>query len=240
MSNLFFIIHLMKRYKHLFFDLDRTLWDFAGNSKQTLQEIFLIHKLDKYFTDFNQFYELYIPINENLWEEYRNGTLKKDVLRSKRFYLTLLKVEYNNQKIAHKLGNDYIKISPTKTALFPYTYEVLDYLAPKYNLHIITNGFNEVQYTKLRNSSLDKYFKRVITSENAGYQKPHPGIFHFAISSVNAKKVESIMIGDDIKTDIIGAKNYGISQIHFNPNNDIIDFEPTYSIKSLKELISIF
>lgn len=231
----------MKKYKHLFFDLDRTIWDFDENSKETLLEIYDKFQLDNHFIDFIQFYNIYHDNNEKLWIEYREGNLKKEVLRSLRFYNTLLDVKVKNQKLAHLIGNDYVKISPTKKNVFPYTYESLKYLKDKkYKLYIITNGFNEVQFIKMKNCNLNSYFSRVITGENAGYYKPNPEIFHYSLSSVNAKKSESIMIGDDLEVDIHGASNAGIDQVYFNPNNIPHNSEITFEISSLKELMEIF
>lgn len=230
----------MSNYKHLFFDLDRTLWDFESNSIDTFRDIFAKHKLENIFPNFDIFIDVYKKNNEALWAKYRTGEIKKDNLRTDRFQLTLKEFGVDDIQLATKIGDDYIEISPTKSIVFPHTHEVLDYLKQKnYKLHIITNGFNEVQFVKLKNCDLDKFFDSVVTSENAGYQKPRKEVFHYAVSSVNAKKESCLMIGDDPDTDMLGAKNFGMDQVYFNTCNKSIDFEPTYSINCLSELKNI-
>ncbi len=230
----------MKKYKNIYFDLDRTLWDFDSNAKETFQDIYKKYELQKIFNTFDNFYNTYIKHNERLWKIYRNGKIRKSVLAFKRFALTLEEFGVKDEELAKKIGQDYIEISPTKKRLFPGTYETLDYLKDKYNLYIITNGFNEVQFTKLKNSKLDAYFKKIFTSENAGAQKPNAKIFEHALKTVNAKKKESVMIGDDIDTDIIGAKKFGLDQIYFNPERKEHTEDITHEITKLKELLEIF
>jgi len=226
-------------YKYVFFDLDRTLWDFESNSVLTFKEIFENRKLYNIFPNFDTFIKTYKIINEKLWDKYRKGEISKNELRTNRFLLTLNKFKVNDIKLAENIGTDYINESPKKTEVFPYTYELLDYLAPKYNLAILTNGFKEVQTSKLKNCNLDKYFTKLICSEDTGYQKPNPKIFQYALSSLNAKKAESIMIGDDLKVDIIGANNFKIDTIYCNFINAEKSDIPTYQISSLKEIIKI-
>ncbi len=228
-----------KKYRHLFFDLDRTLWDFESNSIITLNIIFEKQGLHKIFPDFKIFVEHYKRHNEILWDLYRKGLITKDKLRNERFLRTLQEFSCEDEKLAKKIGDDYIELSPQQTGLFPGTIETLDYLKTKYNMHIITNGFVEVQYTKLKNSGLKHYFDRIITSEEAKASKPKPEIFHCAISSSQAKKTESLMIGDDLKNDIIGAKKYGIDQVFFNPNKTVHQEKVTFEIQSIKELMDI-
>jgi putative hydrolase of the HAD superfamily len=229
----------MKKYKHIYFDLDRTLWDFDSNAKETFQDIYEKHELHKIFNNFDNFYHTYVKHNERLWKIYRDGKIKKSVLAFKRFALTLEEFGVKDEGLAKIIGQDYIEISPTKKRLFPGTYETLEYLKNKYNLYIITNGFNEVQFTKLKNSKLDTFFKKIFTSENAGAQKPNAKIFEHALKSVNARKKESVMIGDDIDTDIIGAKKFGLDQVYFNPLGKKHSEDITHEITSLKELQNI-
>lgn len=230
---------MMSSYKHILFDLDRTLWDFEQNMRLTLMDIFDKHELNKAFPDFETFISSFVAINNKLWGWYQDGKLKKEVLRYKRFELTLKEYGIKDKDLAAVIGQEYIDESPKKTALMPYTIETLDYLFPKYKLHIITNGFNEVQFTKLRLCGLDKYFDKVITSEISGYHKPKPEAFGYTLSSANAKKEESIMIGDDLENDILGAKGFGINQIYFNPEGLPHDESLTHEIRSLKELQEI-
>lgn len=226
----------MKTYKHLFFDLDRTLWDFEVNSVKTLNTIFEKRELGKIFPSAEVFIKAYKVHNEHLWDLYKLRKITKDELRNTRFLLTLQEFGVDNEDLAKAIDLDYIEISPTQTALFPNTIEVLDYLSAKYTMSIITNGFVEVQYKKLRNSGLEKYFDRVTTSEEAKASKPKPGIFHAALSAQNAKITESLMIGDDLANDVLGAKKYGIDQVFFNPECSSHNENVSYEIQNLIQL----
>lgn len=227
------------KYKFIYFDLDRTLWDFESNSVLTFKEIFENRKLNNIFPDFDAFITSYKIINEQLWDKYRKGEINKEYLRTNRFLLTLEKFGVTDLELAKNIGTDYINESPKKTGVFPFTYEILDYLSPKYKLAILTNGFKEVQTKKLRNCNLDKYFTKLICSEDTGYQKPNSKIFQYALSSLNAKKTESIMIGDDLKIDISGAKDFNMDTIYCNFINNKKSDIPTYQISSLKEIRNI-
>ncbi len=226
-------------YKHIYFDLDRTIWDFDKNAIETFRDIFKKYNLENIFKTFDAFYNSYVKHNDILWADYREGKIEKSILSYKRFSLTLEEFGVNDEELAKKIAHDYITISPTKKQLFPYAYETLDYLYKKYKLYIITNGFNEVQFTKLENSDLDKYFIKVFTSENAGAQKPDPVIFQHALDDVNANKKDSVMIGDDLNVDVIGAKKFGLDQIYFNPEKKQHSEDITHEISSLKELQEI-
>jgi putative hydrolase of the HAD superfamily len=229
----------MNKYKHIYFDLDRTIWDFDKNAYDSFQDIFEKYDLEKIFKTFNNFYNTYVKHNDILWNDYRERKIKKSILSYKRFSLTLEEFGADDEELAKKIAHDYITISPTKKQLFPYAHETLEYLHTKYKLYIITNGFNEVQFTKLKNSDLDKYFLKVFTSEDAGAQKPNPLIFQHALKNVNACKKDSIMIGDDLQVDILGAKKFGLDQVFFNPENIVHSEDITHEIASLKELQEI-
>jgi len=226
-------------YKSVFFDLDRTLWDFESNARDTFIEMYDKHHLNVIFPDFDTFHKTYRRINKKLWEQYRNGTIEKEVLKYKRFQLTLEEFGYQDETLAKKLGEDYVTLSSNKTKLFPDTHSTLTYLKNKYNLYIITNGFHEVQFKKIKNCNLEKYFQKIITSEQAGIQKPHIDIFHFALEEANTEPQKSIMVGDDFEGDIKGAKSAGIDQVFFNPNYQSHQEECTYEIHALKELQQI-
>lgn len=224
-------------YNHIFFDLDRTLWDFDTNAAETFNDIYLKHDLpSKGITDFNLFMDVYHEINHNLWEDYRKGTIVKEVLNVQRFALTLEHFGIYQQSLSEEIAIDYITLSPTKNRLFPDAHKILKYLSEKYWLHIITNGFKEVQEKKLINSQLDKYFTTVVTSEDAGSKKPDVKIFEYALLKAKAAPEHSLMIGDDPEVDIIGAKNAGIDQV-------LIDFHgvhthriATYYVRKLIDL----
>ncbi|MBE9469454.1 MAG: noncanonical pyrimidine nucleotidase, YjjG family [Bacteroidetes bacterium] len=233
----------MKKYKHLYFDLDRTLWDFETNSYETLLDIFCKYNLQKSIENKDVFIEAYRYHNKKLWEDYGLGKIKKKELITKRFLVTLEDFDINLDSLpdmAKQMGIDYITISPTKTKIFPYTHEALSYLKERYKLYVLTNGFRQVQITKLKNCNLEQYFTKLICSEDAGTQKPKPEIFRYALKTVNAKKIESIMIGDDMNVDILGAKKVGVDQVFFNPQKTIHDENPTFEINSLIQLLDIF
>lgn len=226
----------MKKYKHIFFDLDRTLWDFEKNSLETLEEIYHIFSLDNYFQSFEEFLKIYRKHNIHLWSEYRKGKITKDFLKVERFVLTLNELNINDKDLANQLAQAYVDLSPKKNNLLPFSREIVEHLHKGYKLHIITNGFKEVQFPKLRNCNLSEYFDVVVTSEEADSQKPQAHIFEYALEKAHASKNESIMIGDDLIADISGAKNFGIDQVFFNPQKVKHKEEITYEIQSLDEL----
>ncbi|NOT52163.1 MAG: noncanonical pyrimidine nucleotidase, YjjG family [Chitinophagaceae bacterium] len=234
------------KYKHLFFDLDHTLWDFEANSRQTLQELYQTMNLQaKGINDFDLFHKNYLVHNDKLWDRYRNGYIKVDELRWKRMWLALLDFKVADEPLAREMGVVFLDLLPTRKILFPYTIEILDYLLDKkYILHLITNGFEKTQHSKLKYSGLDKYFKEVITSEASSSLKPHKEIFEYAFQKTGAAPEESIMIGDTMEVDILGAMNVGIDQIHVNHLTKepltINEKQPTYTVYSLKELEDIF
>lgn len=227
------------KYKHIFFDLDRTLWDFEANSKETFEEIFSKYNLNKH-CDFKTFHSEYKKINEKLWSDYRNGEITKDLLSWQRFYKTLKLFCIDDKKMAKEMSIDYINISPTKTKLFPDTKEILEYLSNNYKLHLVTNGFKEVQYVKINNSGIDKYFTSVFTSEEVGCNKPNKEFFEYVLERTGGEIEDSAIVGDDIEADIKGAAKINMDTVWFNPNDLINDFTPTYKVKSLKELKNIF
>lgn len=234
------------QYKHLFFDLDHTLWDFEANSRQTLEELYQSLNLkEKGIYDFDLFHKNYLAHNDKLWDRYRNGYIKVDELRWKRMWLALLDFKIADEKLAREMGTIFLDLLPTRKLLFPYTIEILDYLTEKnYQLHLITNGFEKTQHGKLKSSGLDKYFIKVITSEGSNSLKPHKEIFDYAFRKTGASPAESIMIGDTIEVDILGAVNAGIDQVHVNHLTKEVELvngkAPTYTVYSLKELESIF
>lgn len=230
----------MKQYKHIFFDLDKTLWDFDKNSLETFSEIFERYDLKKMgVPGLDNFYSVYKSHNQHLWGLYRNGEIEKKVLSVKRFELTLNDFGIFDDELSKKIADDYIHYSPLKTNLYPGTHEILEYLKGKYQLHIITNGFEEVQFRKINASGLDKYFSNVITSEEAGCKKPDPGIFEYALKAANASAKECLMIGDDIEVDIIGARNAGIDQVYFNNKTTNHNEEISFEIGCLTDLKKI-
>jgi len=230
----------MSKYQHVFFDLDRTLWDFDTNSQMALGEIYIQFKLEERGIDSpEKFIRIYQEINEELWDRYRKGLLNKRKLRSLRFSKTLAHFGCEDEYFGEQIGTAYIEISPYKTAVLPNCMEILDYLAGRYELHIITNGFEEVQNIKLRQAGLTKYFSKIITSEKAGARKPDPKVFDFALNQTLGKVENSLMIGDDLRTDIAGAQNMKMDHVFFNPNRINHSEDLFHEIEDLLELKSL-
>lgn len=230
------------QYKHLFFDLDHTLWDFDSNAKLTLHDLYDTLKLaERGVHDFDLFYRNYLAHNTMLWTRYRNGFIKQAELRVKRMRLSLLDFKIGDEALAEAMSSRFLEMLPTRNVLFPYAIEILQYLSNKnYKLHLITNGFEEVQHHKINNSRISHYFDKVITSEGSNSLKPNKEIFEFALAATKANIKESIMLGDDLEADIIGASKAGMDQVFINYVEAVPDFKPTYMVKSLKELEDIF
>ncbi len=229
----------MKQYEHLFFDLDRTLWDFDKSSKEAFTEIFDLYGLKERGIDSVElFHDVYTVHNERLWDMYRKGEVAKEVLRGKRFHQALKDLGIDDPELAEKMGVDYIRLSPLKVNLFPQAINTLEYLYPKYKLHIITNGFQEVQDIKIAASDLGKYFETIVTSEEAGVKKPHKGIFEYALQKAGASAAVSLMIGDDPDVDVLGARDSGMGQVLFDPNLLYVVNSATYYVVCLDEMKS--
>jgi putative hydrolase of the HAD superfamily len=227
-------------FKTIFFDLDHTLWDFDTNSTNTLLEIVEKYELISHgLPSTIEFISCYQSINEKMWEEYRLGLVDRTTLRNTRFHKALLAFGIDNYDLSLQLGDYYVKESPLKKNLFPHALETLTYLKKKYELHIITNGFNEVQFIKLENSLLAPFFTHIITSEAANSKKPESEIFDYALKLAQAKVEDCVMIGDSLAQDIAGARNFGMKQIFFNPNKIQHTAEVSYEINSLHELKEI-
>lgn len=229
-------------YQHLFFDLDHTLWDFETNARLTLEQLYDQFGLkEKGIPSLEILHERYTYHNDRLWERYRNGTIKQDELRWKRMYLTLLDYRIGDEALAKAMSKAFLDGLPARNKLFPYTHEILQYLQGKgYALHLITNGFEEVQHQKIKQSNLDSYFGAVITSEGANSLKPHADIFSYALQQTGAKKESSIMLGDSFEADILGAMNFGMDQVYINHTGQMPPKKPTYMVTHLRELESIF
>ncbi len=228
-------------YKDLFFDLDHTIWDFELNSKETLWDLHLKYELEaKGIHDFDAFYNIYSVHNHRLWDRYSKGFIKQEELRWKRIYLSLLDYKIADEALSKEMSVDYLTILPDKKNLFPYTIEILEYLKSKdYSMHLITNGFESVQFKKIKNSNLADYFTEVITSEASNSLKPNKEIFEYALKASNAKLETSIMIGDNESADIQGAINAGMDSIFVNHLQIQPTVPATHTITHLKELENI-
>lgn len=232
----------MNKYQHIYFDLDHTLWDFDKNAKTTLTEIYSVFELDKKVdAAFDDFYEKYLFHNQVLWERYHKGFINAEDLKWKRMWRTLLDYKIADEPLAKAISGKFLEILPTQKEVFPHTFEILDYLTQKkYQLHLITNGFERTQWSKLRNSGLDKYFTHVITSEGSNSVKPNKEIFEFALHKAGAELSHSIMIGDNLDADIQGAMNAGMDSIFVNHINASTEIKPTYTVTHLRQLEDIF
>lgn len=202
----------------IFFDLDHTLWDFERNSALAFQKILSENSVG---VGLNDFLKAYVPINFEFWRLYREGKITKGELRFQRLKITFDKLGHSiSNELIDVLSDQYIAHLPSYNHLFPNALEVLDYLKPKYKLHIITNGFQEVQHRKLHGSNIFDYFGHIINSEMAGVKKPDPIIFKLALDRAKVLPQNSLMIGDSLEADILGAKSVGLHTLHFNANNE--------------------
>ena len=233
---------LMPVYKHLFFDLDHTLWDFEKNARTALVDIYAHFQLDnKVNGPFEAFYRQYLYHNEILWGRYEQGTITAEELKWKRMWRTLMDFKIADEVLSKNISIKFLEILPTKKEVFPHTHEILQYLKNKnYMLHLITNGFEKTQWSKLKNSGLDKYFTHVITSEASNSLKPKKEIFEYALQTTKALLKESIMIGDNLDADIQGAINAGMDSVFVNHINATAKIKPTYTITHLSQLQEIF
>ncbi len=231
----------MKNKKHIFFDLDHTIWDFDRNAEETLNELFHTYKLGSLgLNSCDEFITTYTENNHRLWADYHLGKITKDFLRAERFNKTFIQLGVHPDAVPHQFEDDYVSISPTKTNLFEGAENVLSYLQQKYTLHIISNGFKETTLTKMHLSGLNPYFTNVIISEDVGVNKPNPLIFEHALAKAQASKEESIMIGDSLEADIYGALGFGIDAIFFNPLKKERPDDIKKEITHLEELLHLF
>ena len=227
----------MEAIKHIFFDLDHTLWDFEKNSALAFEKIFQELNFD---INSQQFMDIYNPINVAYWKLYEKNEIDQETLRVSRVKDTFeaFNFEISLDQI-NTISNLFIEYLTSNNHLIEGTIETLDYLKDKYVLHIITNGFSFVQDVKLQKSNLDKYFVTITNSEAAGHKKPHENIFNHALTIANASKNESIMIGDSIEADVLGAMNFGIKAVFFNPANEMVSNNEILQIQSLNQLKNI-
>ncbi|MEO7283637.1 MAG: YjjG family noncanonical pyrimidine nucleotidase [Gelidibacter sp.] len=208
----------IKAIKHVFFDLDHTLWDFDKNSALTFGKIFKMHNLD---LRLETFLEVYEPVNLRYWKRYSHDEIDQMELRYGRLRDTFKEIGFGvDETLIHNLSVDYIKYLSSYSHLFDGTLELLQYLQPKYQMHIITNGFEEAQLKKMNSSAITSYFKTITNAEMAGVKKPNPIIFDHALKIANAQSHESIMIGDNYEADVLGALNVGYDAIFFNYRKD--------------------
>jgi putative hydrolase of the HAD superfamily len=202
--------------KHIFFDLDRTLWDFEANSERALRFLHEDTKVFHRIPSFEKFHKAYLKNNKRLWQMYSSGKMSKEQLRYERFRATLKDFKIADEIVTRQLGDGYVDLSPKQTALIPYAQRVLQDLSEMgFNLHIITNGFLEVQHVKLKYAGIHQHFKVILCSEEVGFNKPHPSIFAQALHQANAAAKNSLMVGDDYRADILGSIKAGMQAVWY-------------------------
>lgn len=228
------------KYTDLFFDLDHTLWDYNRNSDATLELLFEKYKqVYGWKFSLDELLENFTKINNQLWSEHNKGLIGKNEIRETRFISIFEQLGIGEDQYPSSISEEYITICPTKTHLIPGAIEVLEYCQVKYKLHLITNGFDDVQSIKIERSGLSKYFHHVITSERVQSQKPNSKFFKKTFDLTAADPQYSLVIGDNPDADILGALDYGVDCIYFNPEEKISDHQPTYEISTLHEIMEL-
>ncbi len=228
------------KYKHLFFDLDHTLWDFETASELTWKALYEKFGLnDKGVKDFVAFFKVYNAHNDRMWERFRNGHMKREELRWKRIWHTLIDFKVYDTALAHELSVAYLELLPMQAVLMPAAKELLEHCKGRYSLHLITNGFEETQRLKLQHAGIEGYFTEVITSEKSGSMKPHKEIFEYALTTTRAACPDCLMIGDALDIDVLGAMRVGMDCVYYNPKRMPHKEKPTYEVAHLEELMKI-
>ncbi|MEX2234687.1 MAG: YjjG family noncanonical pyrimidine nucleotidase [Cyclobacteriaceae bacterium] len=228
-----------RAYKCIFFDLDHTLWDYECNARDTLLDLHTSYNLQDKGIIFEDFHKHFKIINFKLWELYDRGLIENEVIRYERFKQVLEQFKVREEKLSEALSHEYLYGCPKKAKLVPYAKEVLEYLSSQYTLTVVTNGFEEIQTLKLLSGNITHYFDHVITSQKAGYKKPAREIFDYALSVNNLRRHEVIMIGDNLITDIGGARNACIDTVFYNPDAVVHSEKVSHEIRCLSELQNI-
>lgn len=227
---------LKKQIKHIFYDLDHTLWDYDTSSRETLNEIYQAYELGKSGKPFDFFVQTFHQINEKLWEQFNHGEIDRDYLRTQRFDTILEKMDYDTDSLS--ISNYYISHCAKKNNLMPEVLTSICYLSEKYQLHILTNGFDKIQRTKLSVTGIAHYFEKIITADSIDVKKPYPEIFQYAIDKTGATLSGSLMIGDNPNTDIKGAKDFGMKAILYDPTHSKYS-NADYTIHCHSELMKL-
>lgn len=233
------------RYKDLFIDFDDTLYDTYNNANLALKETFGLFHLEQYFPDPKAFYDAYWTTNMDLWRQYSKGEITRDYLIVERFRRPLTtsdRLEVT-EKLCLEMSDVFLDCCASKSGVIEGAHELMEYLREKgYRMHMCSNGFHEVQYKKLTACGLKSYFDTVILSEDAGANKPSPLFFDYAFKMSGACRTETLMIGDNIQTDILGALNARVDAMLFNRwriNLSESAITPTYVVKTLEEIKNI-
>ena len=228
----------MKNIRHIFFDLDNTLWDHRKNARLTLEELFVREKIrENHHLNFEEFHKEYFTINEDLWAKIRDGKIDKEYLRKHRFYDSFLFFGIDDFELSQRFEHHFLDEILKYNELVSGAFELLEYLSDKnYTLHILSNGFEEVTHKKAELSGIKNYFKTITSADEIDIRKPQPEIYDYALKKADAKKEESIMIGDDWIADVEGAKSFGLEAIFFDTFNDNFEAEGVVVIKQLSEI----
>ena len=228
----------MKQYKYLIFDLDHTLWDFERNARETLEFLFDKFELESRSikSEKQRFVQAYFRINRQMWKLYNKSLVSKKEIRELRFKKVLEAVNIKDVELSFVLEDMFLSICPAKGNLIEGTIELLEYLAPRYEMHILTNGFLETQNIKIQTSKIAHYFETMTTSECSGSKKPDPKIFKYKLNKIGAQKEECLMIGDNLLTDIGGAKRSGIDQLFYNPTRMKHNKKVTFEVSNLGDI----
>ncbi len=228
----------MKPYRHILFDLDRTLWDFERNSLETLVELFHEFELKKAgIADEDSLISVYQEENERCWKAHREGEMEKDALRQVRFRKTLARFGNHDLTLGERLAGEYIRRTPYKTGLIPNALELLRGIQDHFELHIVTNGFADTQLIKMERAGIENYFREVITSDRAGFQKPDTRFFFYALNRIGAQRQECLVVGDDVEVDMLGAERMGLDRVLYHPaGRDKEEARATFVVKDLMDL----
>lgn len=230
----------MQHYKNLFIDLDDTLYDFTAASREAFMETYTLLGYDRFFESFDHYFSIYEPHNLELWRIYGEGKITKEELNRQRYSYPLESVGIHDQELADTFCHEALGRIPTKGPLMPGAKELLEYLRPKYRMFILSNGFKELQSRKMQKAGINGYFDALILSEDIGVNKPNPQLYEYALQKAGAEIKESLMIGDMFDTDIIGAANFGMDQLYYNPKGKSGQpFVPTYEVRHLAEIKEI-
>lgn len=230
----------MSLYQHVFFDLDHTLWDYDANASEALFELYDKYRFEELGTfSKEELVNTFFEVNYELWDLYNYHRISRADIRKRRFPRIFQRLSTGLEHLPAALEMEYIALAPTKSRVFPHSHEVLDYLKSKYQLHVITNGFDDIQATKIASSQFQDYFGHIITSESSKSRKPNPKIFEVAFELTGADEFNSIMIGDNLNSDIAGAKRMGMDYVWFNPQKIETNVDVQREISNLLELKTI-
>ncbi len=226
------------KYKALFFDLDDTLWAYTQNAEETFREVYDLHQLGRYFISFEHFHSLYLEKNKEMWNAYGRGMIDRTTLDGERFRYPLERVGVYDADLVQSYSTSFFERIVQQKRLMPGAMAVLEKLYPHYPLYIISNGFSDLQSKKMEAAGIHSFFEELILSDVVGYNKPHSKIFLEALKTAQVSPKEALMIGDNWNADICGAKQVGIDQVYLGAAVER-DFEATYSIENLEDLLGI-